>query len=831
MALYEVYRKTSKNPDSFDQFLNYSNQILSDFNTIDRYLLETKHLIFDLKSITDIDTWSLNSTGLTENQQKFTQYFELLGEIYNSFQIELNNKKIATNGMAYKSVASNCKSLFNLSNNIYFVGLNALSKAEEKIIDFLIQSNRAKVIFDGDEFYTKNKNHEAGLFYRKYGFNLNSEVSNRISSLNKSFNFYEARTNQEQTSFVNAILDKEPLKNNTVVYLMDENMAGPLQNALNNIKHPINFTMGLPINKSEVFTLFSLILDSIKFKNKEKHFNNGSIHFEWINKIISLKTLKKKIGINFISSKEWKETIEKNNLYLNKNWIKKHLLSIDDVFNLETLIKTKDGITLLKNLKNYLKKIQPLFNSNELELFIIKQYSELILKLSLLINDVKFEVSSHVIIKTLIQESKKFKLPTSGDPYSGIQVMGFLESRMLDFENVIYLSCNESFLPKADTNQSFFPNDLKKHYGLPGVYEKDALYSYYFYRSLQYVKNAHFIYVQSKSSGLDSSEKSRFINQINLELKPLGNITFRNHTIKPWSDTNKFSSKVDEKLNNTLIERWISSGISPSSINCFSTCSLNFYNKYLLRIREEKFIENRISPAKWGDTVHLVLEKLFYKDLLVNKTSLNKMQKEYKNLMRNTFDKYYTDKRYLKGQNGLVYRQFEQCIKRLIQNEIHEVNKNGEFQILHTEKPLLHSFNVPFNGKNITAKLKGKADRIDQTSSGLRILDYKTGYLDSKHVKIENYDSLFENEKALQLVFYAYLYMKEFTETDAISSGIISIKNPKSNKLMFTQNKDNLISRDITTIFESKLIDLIGSMNNSQFTFEHNSKSKYCMMC
>ena len=136
-----------------------------------------------------------------------------------------------------------------------------------------------------------------------------------------------------------------------------------------------------------------------------------------------------------------------------------------------------------------------------------------------------------------------------------------------------------------------------------------------------------------------------------------------------------------------------------------------------------------------------------------------------------------------------------------------------------------------FNGKNITAKLNGKADRIDQTSSGLRILDYKTGYLDSKHVKIKNYDSLFENEKALQLVFYAYLYMKEFTETDAISSGIISIKNPKSNKLMFTQNKNNLIKRDITTIFESKLIDLIGSMNNSQFTFEHNSKSKYCMMC
>ncbi len=733
--------------------------------------------------------------------------------------------------MIYKSIAYDCEQYFSSSSNIYFIGLNALSTAEEKIINHLVKSKKAKVCFDGDQLYSNDKIHEAGYFYRKHQFNQTSTLTNKISSTDKNFNFYEARTSQEQTSFVNTILDQLPLQNNTVIYLMDENMAGPLQQHLSNNKHPINFTMGLPINKSEVYILLTILLDSLSFKNREKNFKKDSIHFEWINKLISLKTLKKKIGIDFIASKEWQNTIENNNLFLSKKWISNHLKSINNVFKIDSLINIKEGISLLTNIGTYIKNIDFLYNSNELELYVLKQFSELIEQLTFLIKNDKIDISSQVIIKLLIQECKKFTLPSAGDPFNGVQVMGFLESRMLDFENIIYLSCNESFLPKADSSQSFFPNDLKRHYNLPGTYEKDALYSYYFYRSLQNVKNAHFVHVQSKSSGLHSSEKSRFINQINLELKPLKNIKFKKFITKPWKDTNKLLNNENKELNNHLIERWISSGISPSSINCFSTCSLNFYNKYLLRVHEEKTIENRISPAKWGDIVHLVLEDLFYEGLQINKISLSKMLKEYKNLMTNKFNDYFIDKRYLRGQNGLVYRQFEQCIKKLIQNEIHEVNKSGDFKVLFTEKPLSHEFEIPFNGKNITAKLKGKADRIDQTSKGLRILDYKTGYFQEKDVKIENYNMLFEKEKALQLVFYAYLYMMGDQKIESISSGVISIKNPKSNKLMFNQGGSNLISREITTIFESRLIDLIGSMNNNQFSFEHNLDSKYCMMC
>jgi hypothetical protein len=830
LILFEVYNKTSKNPDSLDQFINYSHQILSDFNTIDRYLLNTKHLIFDLKSITEIDTWSLNSKNLTENQEKFIEYFKNLGELYINFQKELTTQNRATNGMIYKSIACSCESNFNAVNNVYFIGLNALSTAEEKIIDYLVQEKKAKVLFDGDKFYAKNENDEAGYFYRKHHFNQSSILTDSISSTSKNFNFYEAQTNQEQTSFVNTILDKIPLENKTVIYLMDENMAGPLQQHVKS-KHPINFTMGLPINKSEIYILISILLDSLNFKNKEKYFLNNTIHFDWVSKIISLKTLKKEIGIGFTASKEWKNTIENNHLFLNKKWISENLETIYPFFKIESLIKAKDGLNLLHNLEKYLKNIEYLFKSNELEIYVIKQFNDLIEKLSLLTSDDEIKVSPQVIIKLITQECKKFTLPSSGDPFNGVQVMGFLESRMLDFENIIYLSCNESFLPRTDTNESFFPNDLKRHYNLPGIYEKDALYSYYFYRSLQSVKNAHFLHVQSKSSGLNSSEKSRFIDQINLDLKPLKNINFKNFITKAWTDSNQITNKENKLLNNQLIERWISSGISPSSINCFSTCTLNFYNKYLLRVHEEKTIENRISPGKWGDIIHLILEDLFHEGLVINKSTLAKMLKEYQNLMKNKFNEFFLDKRYLKGQNGLVYRQFEQCIQRLIKNEIHEVNSSGEFKVLYTEKPLFHEFEVPFNGEIINAKLKGKADRIDQTSTGFRILDYKTGYLKANDVKIENYNSLFEKEKALQLVFYAYLYLKEFQQVESISSGVISIKNPKSNKLMFSQNSNNVISRDITNTFESRLIDLIGSMNNNQFSFEHNSDSKYCMMC
>jgi hypothetical protein len=828
LYLYEVYKKTYKNPDKLDQFLNYGHQILNDFNTIDRYLLDTKHLIFDLKSITEIDTWSLNSKELTLNQEKFITYFKNLGNLYLNFQKELSTHNRATNGMIYKSIACNCDLNFNPLSDIYFIGLNALSTAEEEIIKHLVEQKKARVFFDGDKFYTENKNHEAGYFYRKYLFNQTSNISEKITKSTKNFNFYEAKSSQEQTSFVNSILNELPLKNRTVIYLMDENMAGPLQQHVKS-NHAINFTMGLPINKSEVYILIAQLLDSLSFKNREKYFLNDSIHFEFISKIISLKTLKKKIGIDFISSKKWKDTIDDNKLFLKRKWISQNLEEINSFFEIWTLVKSENGVKLLNHLKHYIEKIKYLFKKDDLEIYVLKQFNELIDHLLTLTEN--HEVSKQVIIKLLLQECKKFTLPSSGDPFNGVQVMGFLESRILDFENAIYLSCNENFLPKADANQSFLPNDLKQHYGLPGTYEKDALYSYYFYRSLQHVKNAHFVHIQSKSSGLNSSERSRFIDQVNLDLKPFKNITFKNFITKPWTDRNQFLKKENKILNNDLIERWVSSGISPSSINCFSKCSLDFYNKYLLRIAEEKTIENRISPSKWGDIIHLVLEDLFYEGLVVNKATLNTILKTYKALMKNKFEIFFSDQRHLKGQNGLVYRQFEQCIMRLIKNELNEVNTIGEFKVLYTEKTLFHELLIPFNGKNITAKLKGKADRIDQTSSGLRIIDYKTGYFQAKDVKVENYNVLFEKEKALQLVFYAYLYLKEFQQVKSISSGVISIKNPKSNKLMFSQGKNNLISSEITEIFESKLIDLVGSMNNNGFIFEHDSNSKYCMMC
>tara|TARA_Y100000589_G_scaffold332351_1_gene392234 strand:- start:4526 stop:6889 length:2364 start_codon:yes stop_codon:yes gene_type:complete len=787
-------------------------------------------LIFDLKSITDIENWSLNSKNLTKNQEKFSEYFKLLGEIYITFKEELKKKKRATNGMIYKSIACNCEVYLNKTSNAYFIGLNALSKAEEKIIDYLVKSNKAKVIFDGDEFYAKNKNHEAGFFYRKYNFNQPSSLSKNITTKNKNFNFYSAKTNQEQISFVRTILNQFPANKKSVIYLMDENMAGPLQQNLNIKNQCINFTMGLPINQSEVFTLTSILFESLSLKNREKNFQKGLFHFDLVSKIISLKTLKKKIGIDFMSSEKWKKSINKNSLYFDDEWIKKHLKNILSVFKIRPLLNAKKGGVILNKLDIYFNNITLLYQKNDLELYVIKQYIDIIKKLISLIKKTKEEISSQLIIKILIQEGKKIKLPTSGDPYNGIQVMGFLESRMLDFDNIIYLSCNETFLPKSNFDQSFFPNDLKKHYGLPGIYEKDALYSYYFYRSLHCVQNAHFIYVESKSSGLKSSEKSRYINQLNLELR-LKNIKFLNHIKKPWRKPKTLLTKQNKTLDKKLIERWISSRISPSSINIFSTCSLDFYNKYLIRINEEKIIENKISPSIWGNIIHLVLEELFYEGLEVNDSSLNMMLKDYQNLLIKKLNESFNDNRYLKGQNGLLFRQFDQCIKMLIKNEIKQVNDYGAFKVLHTEHPVTHQFQIPFNGKKIKAKLKGKIDRIDKTSKGLRILDYKTGYFQKSDVNIDCYDTLFNKDKALQLVFYAYLFLKENKSINSVSSGIISIKNPRSNKLMFESNKNQLISREIITIFESKLIDLIGSMNNDEFKFEHNLNSKYCLMC
>ena len=258
-----------------------------------------------------------------------------------------------------------------------------------------------------------------------------------------------------------------------------------------------------------------------------------------------------------------------------------------------------------------------------------------------------------------------------------------MESRTLDYENVVFLSCNEEFLPYKSNSIDLFPEDLKKFFGIPSVYEREALSAYYFFRNFHYAKNLDLLFVKGDDKGLTYNEPSRYIRQIEKELGEKKKIKINHHYIKMDITQKVHEVKSSEKTKEILL-KWMEEGISASSIQKYCTCPLDFYFKYVLKIKEKKKINQHLEPSDWGIGVHTTLENLFYKGRKIDIHEIKKIKTELNHCMEDTFDQIFVDKRFINGKNTLIYHHFKKCIENLLDKEIPEINSFGEYKILET---------------------------------------------------------------------------------------------------------------------------------------------------
>ncbi len=803
-----------------ENFYNKSSIILKEFNDLESYMIDHNKIFCELSNINNIEKWSFKSENLSNNQQKFKSQYQKLGDLFKHFKNTLIEDNKGIKGMIYRNAAENISKNSKRKENIYFIGLNALSKSEEEIIKFYVKENKAKTFVDVDEYYVNNKNHEAGYFYRKHKYlNYNKPV-NYISKTKKEITIHESNTSAFQIEIINHIVNNN--KDFTIV-TMDESL-GPIifEYLIKNHKN-INFSSGIQINYFESIKLFSFLSeDFIEGINQSKE-----IEYPLLKKMLNFKSIRD----NILNIEELERKIKKSQLFKIKfpeiKWVDKKfqdLINRTINFNVQ---QKQDHFAIIQKIIDSVKKLfEKEFNENK-ALDIAQR------ELNKIKGDCihyKYELKHHQILSTLNQQIKKIKVPIKGNKDAKIQILGLLESRTIDVKNIIYVSCNEDFLPKKDINLNLIPNDLKNHYGLPSKYEKEALFAYYFYRNFQFANNIHLIKIKENNQGIKFSEPSRYLKQVEVELKK-NSLLKINHEKYGATIKNIPNCVTNNKSSNQRILEWMKSGISPSSIIEFTNCSLSFYYRYVLKIKEDNKPEKFLQPSEWGTGIHKTLEKLYVKNDVIDIEKIKKMINDLDKLMDNEFNLIFYDKRHLKGKNAIVFYHYKKCISNFLKSEIKTINKKGSFKILNLEKEIFVDEKIEIGKDQKEIKFKGIIDRVDSTSEGIRLIDYKSGLVKPPDLNIINFNQIEKKSKALQLLFYAMLFMKKENYCDPLFAQIVSLKNTSQHSIDLKINQQNMISEKHIELFKSWLLEIISTINDQNMLFKHNNESKYCKLC
>ncbi|WP_196887023.1 PD-(D/E)XK nuclease family protein [Aureivirga sp. CE67] len=819
---YAVYKQHTdlEKIENFDEFSKWATMAIHDYNEIDRYLIPTKKFFENLQDINRINNWDVEKGEITELISKHLSFIHDLGVYYEALKNRLLEMKSAYQGLIYRESAAKIENYLQKSglDKIVLVGFNALNNAEETMFKTILQNPLNRVFWDVDAMYF-NSNSEAGMFLRKhkkwnYFDNHPFNWINKNLEKKKEIHYIAAPKNVSQMKYVGEILENLPTYENTALVLAEEAMLSLALNSLPKSVEKINITMGYPLKDIPVTSLFDLIfklhLNQEKFHKKAE----GSFYFKDVIAFLSHPYLKKitvtenhNIAIFlinqirfknyiFISKKDLMFEIENRNVEefdFTEEEIEKFKL-VSELF--DTVYSTKEIIerclSIIKILKNLTEGLE-------------REYVYRFFKVFQQLENLNKQFNHITNIKTLqsfyYQLTANEKLSFQGEPLQGLQLMGVLETRVLDFDTVIMTSVNEGILPTGKSENSFIPHDVKNFYDLPTYYEKDAIFSYHFYRLIQRASKIYMIY-NTEPDFYGAGEKSRFLTQLELYKKGI-EYKILNPTVKAINKEPLTVPKTEEVIEK--LKEFVKKGISPSALAMYIKDPIDFYEKRILGIRELEEVEETIEANTMGTIIHDVLYSLYIDYEGVNKCiSLEdnaKMMSKFPILVENYFKKHYKNGNITSGKNRLIYEVSKNYVERFLKFEKSEIEKGREIKILKLEKEFRIKFNV--DSIDFPIYLKGIVDRIDEVDGEERIIDYKTGRVTSSELKVTDFQNMISEDKylkALQVMMYAYIYKKHQNENhEDVICGIFSFKNLKEKLIQLNfSTKRNVVDSKIT---------------------------------
>lgn len=820
---FEIYKKMTPKIDAepFESFSKWAQIVLQDFNEIDRHLAESASIFDYLSAIQELNHWSLQDkkTDLIGNYLKF---WKRLKDYYNEFHNTLLKHRVSYHGLLYREAVNNVESYIQNTNKTHvFLGFNALNTAEEYIIQELLHSGNAMIYWDIDRVFNDDKLNGAGHFIRLYNANWPYYKTHSFNWVTNTYSQPKKITAIGcpkaigQSKYIGSLLNDLSIKNpnlsKTAVVLGEENLLIPVLNSLPDSINTLNVTMGLPLKSIPLASLFEHL-----FRIHKKA--SAQLYYKDVMVVLSHQM------VQAVMSSTYKITqaITQNNLVLLNVGDLKKLADKDDIQIITLLFENwnSNTETILKKCSTLILKIKQAFDNqkknNRLELEYLYNFHTLFNELHNLNETYNYtsDVSTLYGVYKELLNSKT--LDFKGEPLDGLQIMGVLESRVLDFETVIISSVNEGILPAGKSTNSFIPFDVKIENNLPTYKEKDAIYTYHFFRLIQRAKNVYLLY-NTEIDALKGGEKSRFILQLEVE----GIHQIEHKIASPKIPVITPTLNVIQK-DNSVIERLkaiAEKGFSPSSLTTYIRNPIDFYVSKILGIKELDEVEETVAANTLGTVIHKTLQDFYLP--LVNQFLMPKHIEHMKVLIGDRVSHHFKTEYKLgsiiQGKNLIIFEIAKRYISNFLNDELKSLVQGNTIRIIGVETKTESLISIP--ELDFPVKLVGEVDRIDEFNGTTRIVDYKTGKVLQNQLEITDWDVITTDydaySKAFQVLMYAYILSKNDTLPLPAQAGIISFKNLKSGYLKFakkdggSRNKDNQITSETLSNFEIQLKNLI----------------------
>lgn len=798
--LHQVFLKHTESKETLDDFYFWGELLLSDFDDIDKNLVDADKLFTNLSELKDIlddyefldkeqeeaiqrffDNFSIEKRTILK--KKFISLWDKLGDIYNDFKSQLLEEGLAYEGMLYRYNIEQLQKEQLPYDKYIFIGFNVLNKVEHLLFAKLNEWNKALFYWDYDQFYTNNKliKHEAGEFINRnlilYPNQLDRSYFNNLSSP-KKITYISSQTETAQVRYLPTWIEKNlgEQERETAVVLCNESLLLPTLHSIPPKVKNLNITMGFPLAQTPIYSLIKALLE-LQVEGYDK---NGAF-FNYRNVLAILKH--PYIRLMTPTAIKLEAYIIKNNrFYLKPEFLKRdpeEPNSEEDSF-LSNIFTPQEGTEeLCKYISDIIESITPLYRKPPTKEDIFDQlYRESLFNCYTRINrfyDLIKKGELPIRAKTLQLLIERIlsaaTIPFHGEPAIGMQVMGVLETRNLDFKNLILVSVNEGLLPKAPSEASFIPYNLRKAFGMTTIEHQNAVYAYYFYRMIQRAENITLMY-NTASDGVNKGEISRFMNQMLVEWPhPIIRKYIeagQQPTIGPTISYPK-TAEVQEILRQTFdnsLPKKRDRVLSPSAMNAYLDCKLMFYYRYIAKLYVNEEINDEIDAALFGTIFHEAVERVYKeisgenKNRLINKEDIEeylkspyKIERFVDDSFKKNFFKVKDDER--PPYNGLQLINSRVIIKYVKQLLRHDV-KYAPFTILGMENRCKKELTIEYGKDKFNINIGGFIDRFDLKEGVLRIVDYKTG---GSPKKVKSIDELFEpSANRASHIFQTFVY-------------------------------------------------------------------------
>ncbi|MBQ6082900.1 MAG: PD-(D/E)XK nuclease family protein [Bacteroidales bacterium] len=819
------------------EFFPYAAQMAKDFDEIDQYGVDAEKLFKHLRDAKEIEEWNLNlENGVESNYLKF---FSSLLTYYNNLRDTLQKNGQGYYGLITKKIASfddETLQKCTQGRKIIFAGFNALTKTEENIIVRMVENGNAVMLWDLDKYYFEDEKQEAGHFARKF-FQKHPNIEkyfigDSFNTQKKDIKIISVSGNAVQTNALQIQLNQniDNQQDKEVVVLADESLLIPVLNSIPESKSSIQVTMGYPFDKTIVY---HFVDQWFRYQQTLTEDENKKYLWTFIRFCNSdfIKLIFK--GLEYDKLDEWMMKMAKDSVYYFKRDDLKVFEKNDVLYDFLDLAtrKWKNAKEFVNSLKEILVlSIGKLDKDNNFVKNQISVAGRIVNRLELLLNKYSDFIKVIDLQMLFSQVASQMSINLQGDS-DGLQIMGLLETRNLDFDVIHFLSVNEGILPQNKSNNSLIPFDLRKDYGLPTYNQQQAVYAYHFYRLLQNAKRINLYYNNiADLSGM--GEPSRFIRQMEYEYaKNNTNVTLRHLQYKSPIINEKPSKievwKTDEMLNK--IKK-----LSPTSIGVYVRCQLQFYWKNIEKI-EDKSLDEEIQVNVVGSIIHGTLD-YFYRYFGKEIISLELFDEMYKKHFKECYNKSLSDNGFKNGlpETGFNYLNetvIDSMLRNFVKYEREFLAAGNKMSIIDTEIELEKE--IEYQGYKVV--LHGFADRIDKVNDEIRVIDYKTGKVNPYDVKINDKVVGITGmaEKAIQLLVYKYLYLKEHSEISEklIIPGIVGFQKLSHGLYNLEISELHEMSKSFEETCDTYFKEFLAEIFNKDIPFAQTEELKNCSFC